>query len=188
MNDFYLIEKLIYLGFEKWRIMVQKSVHSTFNTRESKGCTSNRFVSIRKLLLVYLNFVDGKQWFRRVYTRPPSFEKSKGCTSNRFGSVRNIIGDKRQIIGSEECTLNLRFLRDKRMLIRSSRLLLISILNMLIKKRRTTVQQGVHPASVIRETKGCASDYFDSFLVLNDLNFNYEKASNGSKGCTPNLH
>ena len=123
-----------------------------------------------------------------MYTRPPLFEKSKGCTSNRFGSVRNIIGNKRQIIGSEECTLNLRFLRDKRMYIQSPRLLLISILNILIKKRRTTVQQGVHPASVIRKTKGCASDYFDSFLILNALNFNYKRRKNGSKGCTPNLH
>ena len=146
--------------------MVQKSVHSTFITRESKGCTSNRFGSIRRLLLVYLNFVDGKRWFRRVYTRPPSFEKSKGCTSNQFGSVRNIIGNKRQIIGSEECTLNLRFLRDKRMYIRSSRLLLISILSILIKKRRSTVQKGVHPISVFRETKGRTSDHFGSFLNL----------------------
>lgn len=107
--DWILLIKLICLGFDKWRVMIQKSVHSTFIIRESKGCTSNRFVSIRRLLLVYLNFVDGKRWFRRVYTQPPSFEKSKGCTSNRFGSVRNIIGNKRQIIDSEECTLNLRF-------------------------------------------------------------------------------
>ena len=120
-----------------------------------------------------------------MYTRPPSFEKSKGCTSNQFGSVRNIIGNKRQIIGSEECTLDLRFLRDKRMFIQLSRLLLISMLNILIKKRRTTVQQGVHPASVIRETKGCASDYFDSFLVLNDLNFNYKRRKMVQKDVHP---
>lgn len=131
----------------------QKDVHPT---------TSSPF----KILLICLSFVDGKQWFRRVYTQPPSFEKPKGCTSNRFGSDQNIIKNKRQIIGSEECALNLRYLRDKRMYIQSPRLLLISILNILIKKRRTTVQQGVHPASTIRETKGCTSNRFGSFQVL----------------------
>lgn len=93
----------------------------------------------------------------------------------------NLFKDKRQTHGSTECTLSLRYLRNERMYIQSFRLLLVNILSVLIKKRRVMVQQGVHQASINRETKGAyvrlfrLLSSFEYFDYLSILLFTYEQ-------------
>lgn len=139
MISFIFIWEIIHLGFlrnGKWRFNKVYAKPSSFGDRmkvHSSFLTPFNNIGLFK-------FLDGEQWFNMVYTKPPLVEKQKECTFNCFDSILIIFKYKRQIIGSVGCTLNLWYLRDKRIYIQSSRLLLINILNILIMKRRIMVQ------------------------------------------------